>query len=123
MGKRITEFSKISKCVLLSLIVTVILCGIFALAVYLWQIEESTARIVVFAFMIVSVLFGAFVLAKNLEHSGLLNGLIMAFGYFLVISILSFAAGKGISLGVRDITRFVTITAAGMLGGVLGINT
>ena len=122
MGKRITEFGKISKCVLLSLIVTVILCGIFALAVYLWQIEESTARIVVFAFMIVSVLFGAYVLAKNLEHSGLINGLIMALGYFAVIMLLSLIVCGRISFGIRDITRLVTIAASGMLGGILGIN-
>ena len=66
MKNKIAEFGKISKCVLLSLITTVILCGIFAAAVCLWQIDEGTARIVIFAIMIVSVLFGAFVLAKNL---------------------------------------------------------
>ena len=123
MGKRITEFGKISKCVLLSLITTVILCGIFAVAVCLWQIEESTARIVVFSFMIVSVLFGAYVLAKNLEHSGLFNGLIMSLGYFLVILLLSFLVSGRISLSIKDIARLVTIAAAGMLGGILGINT
>lgn len=123
MEKKIAEFGKISKCVLLSLIVTIMLCGIFALLVYLWQIEESTARVVGFAFMLVSVLFGAYVLAKNVEHSGLLNGLIMALEYFLVILFLSFLINGRISISVRDITRLVTVAASGMLGGILGINT
>jgi len=121
--KKIAEFSKISKCVLLSFILTIILCGLFAAAVCLWQIDEGTARIVIFAIMIVSVLFGAFVLAKNLEHSGLLNGLIMALVYFGVILLMSFILNGRIFVGIRDLTRLITISASGMLGGILGINT
>lgn len=123
MGKRITELGKLSKCVLLSLIVTIILCGILAAAVSLWQIEEGTARILIFGFMIISVLFGAFVLAKNLEHSGLINGLAMALLYFAVILLASFVTSGKISVAAKDITRLVTLSAAGMLGGILGINT
>lgn len=123
MGNKIAEFGKISKCVLLSFITTVILCGLFAAAVCLWQIDEGTSRIVVFGIMIVSVLFGAFVLAKNLEHSGLLNGLIMALIYFGVILLMSFILNGRVSLGIRDLTRLITISASGVLGGILGINT
>lgn len=122
MRKRIAEFGKISKCVLLSFITTVILCGLFAAAVCIWQIDEGTARIVIFLVMIVSVLFGAFVLAKNLEHSGLLNGLIMALIYFGVILLMSFILNGRFFSGIRDLTRLVTISASGMLGGILGIN-
>ena len=123
MKNRIAEFGKISKCALLSLVVTVILCGIFALAVHLWQIEESTARTVVFAMVIVSVIFGGFVLAKNIGHAGLLNGLLMSVIYFFALFLLSLIIGDSSFSGVADITRFITIMASGMLGGILGVNT
>lgn len=122
MRKKIAEFGKISKCVLLSFITTIILCGLLAAAVCLWQIDENTARIIIFLVMIVSVLFGAFVLAKNLEHSGLLNGLVMALIYFAVIILMSFILRGRIFVDIRDLTRLITISASGMLGGILGIN-
>lgn len=123
MKNRIAEFGKISRCALLSLVVTVILCGIFAFCVHLWQIEESTARTIVFAIVIVSLIFGGFVLAKNIGHSGLLNGLLMSVIYFFALLLLSLITGGGSFSGAADVTRFVTIIASGMLGGILGVNT
>ena len=123
MKQKISEFGKISKCVLLSFITTLILCGLFSVAVSIWDIEESTAKTVVFAMMAVSVIFGAFVLAKNIEHSGLLNGLIMAVFYFAVIMLLSLIINGKSAFGATHITKFITIAASGMLGGILGVNT
>lgn len=123
MGNKVAELGKISKCVLLSFIVTIILCGIFAAAVSVWQIEESTSKTVVSVLMVISVIFGAFVLAKNLEHAGLLNGLIMAIMYFATLVLISFIINGKFSLDAGNITRLVIIAAAGMLGGILGINT
>ena len=121
--KGLFEFEKVLKCTLLSVITTIILGGILAFLVYFLPFEETTVEIVVFAIMIVSVLFGSFVLAKNVAHNGLLNGLLMAILYFAAILLTSFVLGDKISVGVKDITRLVTLSAAGMLGGVLGINT
>lgn len=122
MEKGLFELKKILKCVLLSFVMTVLLGGILAAAVYFWEIEEPVARIIAFAIMIVSVLFGSFVLAKNLNKNGLVNGLLMAIIYFAVILILSVILNGKAALKVSDITRFITIICSGMLGGVLGIN-
>lgn len=123
MEKGLFEFKKVLKCVLLSFVMTVLLGGILAFFVYFWEVPESTVRIIVFAIMIVSVLFSGFVLAKNLERNGLFNGLLMGVIYFAVILVLSLILNGKISFGVANITRLVTVAAAGMLGGILGINT
>lgn len=123
MEKGLFEFKKVLKCVLLSFVMTVLLGGILAFVVYFWQVEEPTVKIIIFAVMILSVLFGSFVLAKNLEKNGLVNGLLMAIIYFLIILIISFVLNGSLSFGVNNITRLVTLSAAGMLGGILGINT
>ena len=123
MEKGLFEFKKVLKCVLLSFVTTILLGGILAFIVYFWQVEEPTVRIIIFAAMIVSVLFGSFVLAKNVDSKGLINGLLMAVIYFLVILIISFIINGKVSFGVTNVTRLVTLSAAGMLGGILGINT
>lgn len=123
MEKGLFEFKKVLKCVLLSFVMTVLLGGLLAFFVYFLEVQESTVKIIVFAIMIVSVLFSGFVLAKNLERNGLFNGLLMGVIYFAVIMLLSFILNGKISFGVANITRLVTVTAAGMLGGILGINT
>ena len=123
VNNKASELGKISRCALLSIVVTVMLCGIFAVAVYLWQIDEGIAQIAVFAIMIVSVLFGAYVLAKNITHSGLINGLIMSIMYFLALYAVSFILSGRISFAAGDLARFITVAASGMLGGILGVNS
>lgn len=123
MKKGLFEVKKVLKCTLLSFVVTILLGGILAFFVYFCSLQESTVRITVFAIMIISVLFSGFVLSKNLERNGLFNGLLMGLCYFGVILILSFILSGKISLGMANITRLITIAAAGMLGGIIGINT
>ena len=123
MGKGLFEFKKVLQCVLLAFVVTLILCGILAFLVFYLPIEEQTARTVIFAMMIVSVLFSGFVLAKNVSKNGLLNGLLMALIYFLAVFLVTLAVNGKTAVGVSEITRLITLSAAGMLGGILGINT
>ncbi|MBR4173386.1 MAG: TIGR04086 family membrane protein [Clostridia bacterium] len=123
MEKGLFDFKKASKCALLSLVVTVLLGGILAFFVYFLQIEEATAKMIIFAIMIVSVLFGGFVLAKNISGKGLLNGLLMSVIYFAILLLLSFMLNGKMAIKVSDITRLVTLAASGMLGGILGVNT
>ena len=123
MEKGLFEIKKVLKCVLLAFVVTVLLGGILAFFVYFRPMQESTVRITVFAIMIISVLFSGFVLAKNLERNGLFNGLLMGLIYFGVILILSLVLNGKISFGVANVTRLITVAAAGMLGGIIGINT
>ena len=113
----------ILRCVLLSFVVTVILSGILAAIVCFCRVDESAVRIIIFLMMILSVFFSAYVLAKNIDRAGMLNGLIMAAVYFSIIVLFSFAANGKISFKITDLLRFITLVSAGMLGGIIGINT
>jgi len=118
---RASRFSKTLKFAILSLILTVILCSIFALIVHFWHIEESTAKTVVFGIMIFSVLAGAFLLAKSRRRAGLVNGLLMSVVYFIVIMLISAILG-GKVFSLDSLSRFAVLAAAGMLGGIAGVN-
>jgi len=122
LGKAL-ELKKIIKAVAVSQIVTVMLIGILGVYVYFGKLTENNARLAVFAVMVVSLIFGAFVLAKNIERAGLINGLVLAMLYFGSFAVMSIAIKGKISIDAYEATRLVTILASGMLGGVLGINT
>ena len=121
MKHRTSKSGKTLKFALLSLILTVILCAIFALIVHFGNIEESMARTVVFGIMIFSVLVGAFLLAKSKRRSGLVNGLLMSVVYFIVIMLISAILG-GKVFSLDSLSRFAVLAAAGMLGGIVGVN-
>ena len=121
MKNRASKFRKILKFALLSLILTVILCTVFALIVHIWRIEEGTARTVVFWIMIFSVLVNAFLLAKSMRRAGLVNGFLMSVIYFIILMLISVILGGKI-FSFDSFMRFVVFAAAGMLGGIIGVN-
>ena len=110
------------KFALLSLIITVILCAVFAAIISSFKISGGAARIVVFLIMIVSVLPVAFLFAKSRGRKGLLNGFFMATAYFIALILLSVALKGKLHSATDTALRFIVIAAAGMLGGILGVN-
>ena len=122
MKRRASRFRKILKFALLSVIMTVILCVVFAVMVRFLHIEAGTARTAVFVIMIFSVLAGAFLLAKSVRRSGLVNGFLMAAAYFIALVLISVILKGKFSFSLDSFTQFVVLAAAGMLGGIVGVN-
>ena len=116
------DFKKILKGVLLSLVISILLAALLAIVVFFADISDRTVSTLVMLSSAVSVFSGAVILAKNIESRGLLNGFVLAAIYFLVLISISFLTG-GISLDSSAALRLVAILAAGMLGGILGINS
>lgn len=117
------NFKNISKGILLSVVISLAAMGVLSVFVFFMNISDKTVSTFIFALTAISVFIGAFVLAKNIDSRGLLNGLLLAVGYFAVLLILSLAINGGISFDSHNLLRLVSILAAGMLGGVLGINS
>ena len=116
-------FRKLLKAVLLSLIISVVLVGLFSVIVYFADISDRAVSGVIFVFSAISVFMGALVLAKNVDRGGLVNGLLTAVGYLVVLTVISLAVNGSINLNLHNILRFAACSAAGMLGGVIGINS
>lgn len=116
------DFKKILKGVLLSLVISILLAALLAIVVFFADISDRTVSTLVMLSSAVSVFSGAVILAKNIESRGLLNGFVLAAIYFLVLISISFLTG-GFSFDSSAVLRFVAILAAGMLGGILGINS
>ncbi len=123
MEGKMFNIKKLCKAVLLSLIISVIFVGIFSAVVCFTDISDGTVSAVIFAISVVSVLIGALVLAKNIDCGGLLNGLFTALGYFAVLTAATLLINGSVGFDMHNILRFAACLGAGMLGGVLGINS
>jgi len=117
------DYKKILKGTFLAVLLSIIFMFILAIVVYFANLQERTVSAMVFLASAVAVFLGAFFLARNIESKGLLNGLLLAVFYFVILLILSLAVNKGITLSLSNFLRLISCLASGALGGVLGINT
>lgn len=116
------DLKKIAKAVLLSQLSTIILIGIFGIFAYFGKVTENTANIVTLGLIVISLIFATFILAKNIERAGLINGLVTSALFFLITAVISAIIKGRFSISEYEVTRLVMMLSAGMLGGVLGIN-
>ena len=107
----------------ISLLISIILVFILAVIVYFANISDRTVSAVIFAISVISVFFGGLILAKNVDNRGLVNGLLLAGVYFLVLFFVSMLINGKVAISLGNFLRLLSILASGGLGGVLGINT
>ena len=106
-----------------AILISFVLTCLLAVVVHFSNIGERVVSAIIFGVSVVSVIFGALIMAKNIDSRGLLHGVALGFCYFLVLAVVSVAANGGISLSSSNFLRLFATLAAGALGGVLGINT
>lgn len=116
------DFRKIFIGSAVSLAISVLFMCVLAVFVFFLNVSDRTTTMLIFALSALAVFLGALLLAKNIPSRGLINGLILALIYFLVLSAISFAVTGEISLNSTNLFRFLATLFAGMLGGILGIN-
>lgn len=116
------SISKSLKALFLSVVLSILSVGIFSIFVFFFNISDRTISTIVLLLSALSVFFASFVLAKNCEKNGLLNGLFLAGLYFLVLIGLSLLLNGSVSFDFSNLLRLLSVIAAGALGGILGIN-
>ncbi|MBO5060910.1 MAG: TIGR04086 family membrane protein [Clostridia bacterium] len=123
MEAKALDFKKILKGVLFSLVFSILTMGILSVIVFFTNISDRTVSLLIFILSALSVFLGALIVAKNISSRGLLNGLVLGLGYFAVLALLSLCINGSVALETQNLMRLVAALAAGMLGGVMGINT
>ncbi len=116
------DFKKTLKGVLLSLAISILLTVLLAVVVFFADLSDRTVSTLILLASALSVFLGAIILSKNIESRGLLNGLLLAILYFLVLFAVSSLSGA-VAIDRSNLLRFISVLAAGMLGGILGINS
>ncbi len=117
-----SKYMKILKGTLISWILTFILLFIYAVLLTYTKIGENTISPIIIAIEAVSILIGSSIVTSQLKKNGIINGGLVGFIYILLIYFLSSLTTSGFSLNVYSVIMMTAGIAAGMIGGVVGVN-
>lgn len=116
------EAAAIVKAVAVSLAATFVLFIIFAVILFLSRMNETQISAGVFIISVISLVLGGIVVSRSAQKSGFLHGAIVALCYIAVVFLGSVIINKGFFFNMRMITMTIGCLAAGIFGGIIGIN-
>ena len=102
--------------------ITLLLLFIFAVVLTYTNIAESVIKPVIIIVTAISILIGSSLSTLKIKKNGLLNGAIVGFIYIFSLYIISSITGSGFNLNIISIVMIAASVAAGMVGGIIGVN-
>lgn len=116
------NFKRIIKGSITSIILTLVLLFIFSIIVTYTNVKESIISPIIIIITSISILIGSSISSLKIKKNGLLNGAIVGIIYILTIYILSSIMGMGFKIDINSVLMIIFAIAAGMLGGIVGVN-
>jgi putative membrane protein (TIGR04086 family) len=120
--KEDSNFVRIIKGSILSIILTIICLLIFSLILAYTNIPEKTMIPVITAVTAISILAGSIISVSKIEKKGIINGTLVGLIYILTIYIISSIAKGNFEITINSIILIASAIIAGMLGGIIGVN-
>lgn len=120
--KEDSNFVRIIKGSILSIILTMICLLIFSLILAYTNIPEKTMIPVITAVTAISILAGSIISVSKIEKKGIINGALVGLIYILTIYIISSIAKGNFGITINSIILIASAIIAGMLGGIIGVN-
>ena len=120
--KEDSNFVRIIKGSILSIILTIICLLIFSLILAYTNIPEKTMIPVITAVTAISILAGSKISVSKIEKKGIINGTLVGLIYILTIYIISSIAKGNFEITINSIILIASAIIAGMLGGIIGVN-
>lgn len=120
--KEDSNFVRIIKGSILSIILTIICLLIFSLILAYTNIPEKTMIPVITAVTAISILAGSIISVSKIEKKGIINGALVGLIYILTIYIISSIAKGKFGITINSIILIASAIIAGMLGGIIGVN-
>ncbi|MBZ2173971.1 TIGR04086 family membrane protein [Schnuerera sp. xch1] len=112
----------ILKSLALAFILTFIFVLIVSILLTFTSLKETTIPLLNTTIMIVSITFGGIHMAIKSRERGWLNGGIIGALYFLILLLINFLFIKPFIFDIYTISKFFISLAAGIIGGIIGIN-
>lgn len=116
------DYSSIGFGVLRATILTILFVLVYSIITSFLNPSDTVTSVILVIGTLVSVVYGSVYASLKMGKKGWLVGLLVAFFYMLIIFIMSFTFGRGLSFGTRDIVRLLLALGAGSLSGMLGVN-
>ena len=115
--------TRIIKGLLLSFAITFISLFIFAILLTYTNLSESLIPVVTIALTFISILIGTMIGVRKMNKNGMLNGAMIGGFYVLLLYFISSILGTGFTMNLYTIFMIIGGILAGMIGGIIGINT
>lgn len=122
VNKNNSNFIKILKGSVFSIILSLIMIFIFCLVLAYTNIRENTIAPVVITITAISIFIGSIISTRNINKNGLVNGGAVGLIYILFIYFLSSTIFSGFYFSTKSLIMIFFAILAGMIGGILGIN-
>lgn len=113
----------ILKSLVFSIAATILCLFILSVVCYFSNLSDKMTSILVFALTVICVFLGGLFASKTAPKSGFLHGGLVGFGYFLLLFLCSILANKGFAVSAHTLSMGIGCVGAGILGGILGINS
>ncbi len=116
-------YIKIFKGLVIAFGITLILMFLYSLLLTYSNISENTIPIIIIGITFVSILIGSTISTRKLSKNGMLNGGIVGGTYILLLYLISSIISGNFSLNIYSIFMIILGIVAGLVGGILGINS
>lgn len=113
---------KIIKGSTVAIIITLLGLLIYSVILASTEIGENTINYVVIGISALSILIGSIISVSKIAKNGMLNGAIVGGIYIVIIYLLSSIINLNFDINSNSIILISFSMAAGMLGGVIGVN-
>lgn len=117
------NISTIMKGVVIAIVSSMVLLLIFSAILTYTTISESVLNPVIIIISAVSILLASQLATRKIKKNGIMNGGIIGGIYIILIYLLSSIVTGNFSLGINAIIMIIVSIIAGMLGGIVGVNT
>lgn len=114
---------RITKGLTISIIISLISIFIFSIILTYSSISEGIIPIAIIVLTFISILIGTIISTRTVRKNGMLNGGIIGGVYVFMLYIISSISNTGFQLNTYTILMIIFGLLAGIIGGIIGINS
>ena len=122
MEEKWFDFKRISKSVVISILITLVCLLIFSILLTYTKLQERVIPAVTIIITAISILVGGILSTSNIKKNGMLTGAIVGFIYIFIIYFLSSIITKSFSLNGYSVSMIIASLLSGAIGGIIGVN-
>lgn len=113
----------ISKGVIIAIITSMILLLVFSAILTYSNVPESVSNPVIITITAISILLASQISTRKIKRNGIVNGGIIGGIYIIALYLISSIITGNFALGLNAIIMIIASVVAGMLGGIVGVNS
>lgn len=114
---------RITKGIIISIIISLISIFIFSIILTYSSISEGIIPIAIIVLTFISILIGTIISTRAVRKNGMLNGGIIGGVYVFMLYIISSISNAGFQLNTYTILMITFGLLGGIIGGIIGINS